>query len=91
MGEMRKITATIDGDTADAIARAVAGGDYASEAEIVAQALGNWRREQEAYVARMRAAIEEGLASGDPIEGGFDAEDIKRRGRERLAGMKRAG
>jgi hypothetical protein len=27
---------------------------------------------------------EEGLASGEPIEGGFDPEDIARRGRARL-------
>lgn len=40
----------------------------------------------ELKLADLRSAIREGLESGDPVP--FDAEDIVRRGRERLAARK---
>lgn len=39
----------------------------------------------EADTKQLRQLWEEGLASGEPVEGGFDTADIVRRGRERLS------
>ncbi len=79
MGEMRQIT--VDGDTADAIARAVADCAFPGEAEMVAEAMTIWR---EVRLTELRALIDEALVDDQWVEGNFDAEDIKRRGRERL-------
>lgn len=85
MGEFRKLTVELDPAAADDIARAVAEGDYRSEEQVIARAVDLWRRDRDADVERLRRAFAEGLASGEPVEGNFDAEDVKRRGRERLA------
>jgi hypothetical protein len=52
--------------------------------------LRGWKREREAYIQRLRELWEEGLASGEPVEGGFDPTDITRRGRARLAAKRQA-
>lgn len=85
MGEFRKLTVELDAAAADDVARAVAEGEYASAQQVVAQAVDLWRRDRESDGERLRIAFAEGLASGEPIDGNFDAEDVKRRGRERLA------
>lgn len=85
MGEFKKLTVELDEAAADDVARAVAQGDYATEEQVVIQAIEGWRRDRDADVERLRLAFASGLASGEPIEGNFDAEDVKRRGRERLA------
>lgn len=85
MGEMRRITAEVDGEIADEVANAIQVGDYADEDEVMREAFKLWRANRQAGLARLRAAWEEGVASGEPVEGNFDAEDVKRRGRERMA------
>ena len=88
MGEYRKVTISVEQDLADEIARAVASGEYAAEGQLVSEALHHWRRREarQAEVARLRALIDEGFESGNPIEATDEFyEDIKRRGRERLA------
>lgn len=66
----------------------VAGGRYSSTSDYVRDLV---RRDQEAEerkareIERLRAAWNEGLASGEPVEGNFDVEEIVRRGRARLA------
>lgn len=85
MGEMRRIVAEVDGETADEVANAIEVGDYANEDEVMREAFRLWRNSRQIDVARLRAAWDEGIASGEAVDGGFDAEDIKRRGRERMA------
>ena len=58
----------------------VAAGRYASEAEVVADALRQYLADREAMLALLDPAIEQlDRGEGRP----FDAEDTKRRGRER--------
>ena len=72
------------------LARLVAEGRYASEAEALADAL-SWLQEQDDKFRALKREIEKGLESGE--DGLFDgdlAESIKRRGREELARMRAA-
>ena len=58
----------------------VAGGRYGSEAEVVADALRQYLADREVLLALLDPAIEQ-LERGEGRP--FDAEDTKRRGRER--------
>ncbi|MGN6271304.1 MAG: type II toxin-antitoxin system ParD family antitoxin [Sphingomonas sp.] len=87
MGVVRKLSIALTEELASEVDQAVAAGDYASTSEVIRDALRLWRRDRDAdraESARLRRLWEEGLASGEPIEGGFDPEDIARRGRARL-------
>ncbi len=81
MGEMRRIEIEIDAAMLAAADDAVENGRFADRDAVIRHALTFWNNE----VRRVRQLIDEGFASGDPIEGNFDADDIKRRGRARLA------
>jgi Arc/MetJ-type ribon-helix-helix transcriptional regulator len=81
MGEMRRIEVEIDAAMLAAADEAVEHGRFADRDAVIRHALGCWSDE----VDRVRGLIDEGFASGDPVEGNFDADDIKRRGRARLA------
>lgn len=88
MGVVRKISIALTEELATDVEQAVASGDYASSSEVIREALRQWKQVREADLARiaeLRRLVQEGLDSGEPIEGNFDAEDIIRRGRERLA------
>ncbi len=88
MGSAQKISVALTEELAGHVEAAVASGDYATASEVVRDALRGWRRERqerEAAIARLRRLYEEGLTSGEPVEGGFEVEDIIRRGRARLA------
>jgi antitoxin ParD1/3/4 len=90
MGAVQKLSIAVTEQQAREIEAAIESGDYSTTSEVVRDALRAWKRER--AVRRLRQLWEEGLASGEPVEGGFDAEDIKRRGRARLAEKaKRAG
>jgi antitoxin ParD1/3/4 len=71
----------------------VAEGRYSSTSDYVRDLV---RRDQEAEerkareIEGLRAAWEEGLASGPPVDGNFDVEDIVRRGRMRLEAEREA-
>ena len=68
----------------------VSSGFYNSDSEVVREALRLMEREDQvraASLAQLRRDIQEGIDSGSA--GALDAEAIKRRGRERLAGMKK--
>ena len=64
---------------------AIATGEYADDADIIDQAPALWKQRQADYIAYLKRAWEEGIASGPPVDGGFDLDDIKRRGEARLA------
>ena len=89
MSDIERLTITVTAEMARAIRAAVKSGDYASTSEIVREALRDWRAKRETQIHaldEMRAFIAEGVR--DVVEGrvsDFDAEEIKRRGRELLA------
>ncbi|UZK69462.1 type II toxin-antitoxin system ParD family antitoxin [Sphingomonas sp. S1-29] len=86
MGAIRKITIELANEVAVNIDRAVATGQYADVDAVVQHALRLFLQTREDENARLRAAWEEGLASGEPIDMPDDFfEDIIRRGNERLA------
>jgi antitoxin ParD1/3/4 len=64
---MRTMTISLTPQQAERIEAAVETGDYASNSEVVRDALRMWEDKQErrnAEIARLRAALEDGLASG---------------------------
>ena len=81
-------------DMADIVDNAVAHGGYSSSDDVINEALAEWhqrRIETPEDFARLRQSIQEGLNSGDGGEVTDEwFEDIKRRGRERLASAHRA-
>ena len=88
MTEYRTLTVTVSAALAEALEAAVESGDYPTTGEIIREALGGWQRQRRLRaeeIAELRRLIQEGLDSGPAIEGNFDPEDIKRRGRARLA------
>jgi len=65
--------------------------DIASTSEVIRDALRAWKRTREAQsvaVEELRTLWRDGIASGDGGE--LDGDDIKRRGRERLAALRGA-
>ena len=90
MNTMERITITLTPEMAQAVRGAVETGEYASNSEIIREALRDWRHKralQEQEFADLRAKVQEGL---DDIAAGrvhdFDAERIIRKGEERLKG-----
>ena len=64
---MRTMTISLSPQQAGRIEAAVETGDYASNSEVVRDALRMWEEKQQrraAEIERLRAAIEDGLASG---------------------------
>ena len=88
MAEIERLTVTLPSDMAAIVKNAVADGDYASNSEVVREALRDWktkRASQLRELATLRADIEAGLA--DVAAGrvkDFDAEQIIERGRRLL-------
>jgi antitoxin ParD1/3/4 len=95
MGTAQKLSIALTEELAREVEAAVASGDYSTASEVIRDALRAWKRERgdrAAAVRRLKALWDEGVASGEPVEGGFDADDIIRRGHERLAaGRRKAG
>lgn len=92
MGAVQKLSIALTQELARDVEAAVASGDYSTASEVIRDALRRWKREREdraAAVERLRELWREGLASGPPVEGGFDVQDIIQRGRERLDAKRR--
>ena len=89
MAEIERLTITLPSDMAALIKDAVEGGEYASNSEVVREALRDWkikRALQLQELASLKADIDRGLA--DLAEGRvqeFDAARIIERGRKLLA------
>lgn len=93
MGATQKLSIALTEELAREIEAAVESGDYATASEVVRDALGAWKRERadrDTAARRLRELWDEGLASGEPVDGNFDAEDIMRRGRARLEAFRRS-
>ena len=89
MAEIERLTITLPSDMAAVVKGAVEGGDYASNSEVVREALRDWKMKramQLQELAALKAEIDRGLA--DVAAGrvrDFDADRIIERGRKLLA------
>ena len=86
MATVEKLSIALTPEFAADIRQAIATGEYASTSEVVRDALRAWkqvRQGREVAVEELRRLWREGIESGEGQP--LDAEDIKRRGRERLA------
>jgi antitoxin ParD1/3/4 len=90
MAEIERLTITLPSDMAAIVKDAVEGGDYASNSEVVREALRDWKMKralQLQELAALKFDIDRGLT--DLAEGrvqDFDAARIIERGRKLLAG-----
>ena len=85
MASVEKLSIALTPEFAADIRQAIATGEYASTSEVVRDALRAWkqiRQGREVAVEELRRLWREGIESGEGQP--LDAEDIKRRGRERL-------
>jgi len=92
MATVEKLSIALTPEFAADIREAVATGEYASTSEVIRDALRAWkqiRQGRAVAIEELRRLWQEGLDSGDG--GPLDAEDIKRRGRERLAALRTSG
>jgi antitoxin ParD1/3/4 len=86
MATVEKLSIALTPEFAADIRQAIATGEYASTSEVVRDALRAWkqaRQAREVAIDELRRLWREGIDSGAGRP--LDAEDIKRRGRERLA------
>ena len=91
MATVEKLSIALTPEFAADIRQAIATGEYASTSEVVRDALRAWkqvRQGRQVALEELRRLWREGIDSGagEPL----DADDIKRRGRERMAAHKRA-
>ncbi|GAA4247011.1 ribbon-helix-helix protein, CopG family [Azospirillum formosense] len=94
MAEIERLTITLPAAMAAAVKGAVEGGDYASNSEVVREALRDWtlkRAQQRHELAALQADLEQGLA--DVAAGrvaDFDAARIIDQGKARFAARSRS-
>jgi antitoxin ParD1/3/4 len=91
MATVEKLSIALTPEFAADIRQAIATGEYASTSEVVRDALRAWkhvRQERQIAIEELRRLWREGNDGGETRP--LDAEDIKRRGRERLAAQKSA-
>ncbi len=75
MPTTERITITLPADLADALRQTVARGEYASESEVVSEALGDWSRRREAERQDVEA-LREAVRAGDESGAGIAAENV---------------
>ena len=91
MATVEKLSIALTPEFAADIRQAIATGEYASTSEVVRDALRAWkqiRQGRQIAIEELRRLWREGNDSGQAQP--LDAENIKRRGRERLAAHKAA-
>jgi antitoxin ParD1/3/4 len=69
---MRPLTISLSPKQLSRLSRAVESGAYASNSEVVRDALRLWEQREEIReleLARLKQAYEEGIASGEPVDG----------------------
>ena len=69
---MRALTISLSPQQLARLSKAVESGAYASNSEVVRDALRLWEQREELReleIARLKQAYEEGLASGEPVDG----------------------
>jgi antitoxin ParD1/3/4 len=94
MAGIERLTITLPSDMAAVIKDAVEGGDYASNSEVVREALRDWKTKralQLRELASLQTDIDRGLSDlADGRVRDFDAVRIIERGRKLLAGRSRS-
>lgn len=68
---MRPLTISLSPKQLECIEKAVESGDYASNSEVLREALRLWERREQLRAletARLKRLYEEGLASGEPVK-----------------------
>jgi len=86
MATVEKLSISLTSEIASDIRNAITTGEYASTSEVIRDALRAWKRNREARsvaVEALQRLWRDGVDSGQSAP--LEAEDIKRRGRERLA------
>ena len=86
MATVEKLSIALTPEFVADIRQAIATGEYASTSEVVRDALRAWKHNRQArqvVLEELGRLWREGVDSGEGQP--LDAEDIKRRGRERLA------
>jgi len=92
MSTVEKLSIALTPELTSEIREAIASGDYASTSEVIRDALRTWkqrRRSQAVAIEELRHLWREGVDSG--VGAPPDGDDIKRRGRERLAALRERG
>lgn len=89
MGEIRRIDVEVAEELAGKVDNAVANGSYADTNAVVDAALRLWSR-REIEIDGLKVLIEQGLASGEPIDGNFAVDDVRGRGQVRLGSRRNA-
>jgi antitoxin ParD1/3/4 len=90
MAKLETISVELTADMAGTIREAVANGDYASESEVVEDALRVWKDERpgdEMNIEEVRRLVQEGIDSGP----GVDGEEVFARLRAKYAAMIKDG
>jgi antitoxin ParD1/3/4 len=91
MATVEKLSIALTPEVLADVRQAIATGEYASTSEVIRDALRSWkhsRREREVAIEALRGLWREGMDSGEGQV--LDVEDLKRRGRERLAARETA-
>ena len=86
MATVEKLSIALTPEFAADVRQAVATGEYASTSEVIRDALRAWKQVRQGravVIDELRRLWRDGVESGESAP--FDGEDIKRRGRERLA------
>ena len=92
MATVEKLSIALTPEFAADVRHAVATGEYASTSEVIRDALRTWkqaRQERQAALDELRRLWREGVDSGEATA--LNVDEIKRKGRERLAALKAAG
>lgn len=94
MSEIERLTITLPLEMTAVVKHAVQGGDYASNSDVIREALHDWtakRALQLAELSSLKADIDKGLADWESgrVEA-FDAGSIIERGKQRLAARSRS-
>lgn len=89
MGAVEKLSIALTPEFAAEIRQVIASGEFASTSEVIRDALRAWRQVRQGRavaIEELGRLWREGLGSGETAP--LDAEDIKTRGRERLASLR---
>ena len=94
MAEHDKLTVLLPPDLARSVREAVDGERYVVESDVVIDALNDWQIKQTmraAKLSRLRALVEEGIASGSEPLAADEFDRIRRESRAELASRKARG
>jgi antitoxin ParD1/3/4 len=78
---MRPVTISLSPQQIERLDAAVESGRYATTSEVIRDALRLWELQEEMRaleIARLKAAYEEGLASGEPMDGPLTMDALRR-------------